>query len=259
MGCAVTVDGQARYERIVRAAQADPAVVGLVLTGSRGRGAFVRAGSDWDVRLVVQDTAFADAVVRYGTAHGSPVEVAVVRLSTFRRLSENGSDIAWDRYSYVGTTVVVDRLDGAFTRMVEELARLAPGPARALAAARVDGYINAYYRSLENSRAGLTQEAHLDAAESVPLLLDLLFAIHERVRPFNRFLRWELERSPLPGDAWAIPVLLNRLEAVLSTGATDAQAALFRDVEVLARSHGHGDVVDAWEPDVDWLRDGGPG
>jgi hypothetical protein len=29
---------------------------------------------------------------------------------------------------------------------------------------------------------------------------------------------------------------------------------LFADVEQLARAHGHGDVIDGWEPDVAWLR-----
>src|SRR5688500_20140840 len=47
----------------------------------RGRGFRVRPDSDFDVRLVVADEPFDDCAERYGTAHGSPVEVVVFRLS----------------------------------------------------------------------------------------------------------------------------------------------------------------------------------
>ena|SRR2546430_2074201 len=42
------------YDDLVEAARSDPRIVGLILTGSRGRAAFVRAESDRDVRLVVR-------------------------------------------------------------------------------------------------------------------------------------------------------------------------------------------------------------
>jgi hypothetical protein len=38
------------------------------------------------------------------------------------------------------------------------------------------------------------------------------------------------------------------------TGEPEAQRELFNRVEPLARRAGFGDVVDGWEPDVDWLR-----
>ena len=47
----MTPVGQAEYERLVERAQQDEAIVGLVLTGSRGRDAFIREASDWDVRV----------------------------------------------------------------------------------------------------------------------------------------------------------------------------------------------------------------
>jgi hypothetical protein len=42
--------------------------------------------------------------------------------------------------------------------------------------------------------------------------------------------------------------------AALSCGDPVEQRRTFRDVEVLARRHGLGDVIDGWEPDVGWLR-----
>ena len=112
------------------------------------------------------------------------------------------------------------------------------------------------YRSRKNERSGLRIEAHLDAVESVGPLLTFLFAVQGRVRPFNKWLDWELAREPLDGERWARGTLLDRLERLASAGAVADQAAMFRDVEVLARDRGHGDVVDSWEPDVAWFRSG---
>ena len=61
------------YEELVEIARADDTVVGLVLTGSRGRGYAVTEGADWDVRLVVRDAVAGDCQERYATRHGSRV------------------------------------------------------------------------------------------------------------------------------------------------------------------------------------------
>jgi hypothetical protein len=102
---------------------------------------------------------------------------------------------------------------------------------------------------------GMALAARLDAAESVPYFLTTLFALHERVRPFNKYLCWELEQHPLSGDEWSAEQLLPLLEAAVA-GDLAAQRSLFRKIERLARGHGHGDVIDGWGDDVDWLRGG---
>lgn len=108
------------------------------------------------------------------------------------------------------------------------------------------------YRSLKNARAGLGLASLLDAQESLPWLLHFLFAVHGRVRPYNKWLAWELERHPLPIPSNSL--LLARLERIGATADADEQRALFREVEALAREHGHGATIDGWEPDVAFLR-----
>jgi hypothetical protein len=66
------------YDELVEIARADDGIVGLVLTGSRGRGHAVTEDADWDVRLVVRDEVVEDYRVRHATQHGSPVEVVVL-------------------------------------------------------------------------------------------------------------------------------------------------------------------------------------
>ena len=241
------------YEELVELAQRDEGILGLILTGSRGRGFAVTDESDWDVRLIVRDELRDAYRARLATPHGSRVEVVVLTPSELEEVGTRGSSSAWDRYSYVAATIAVDSADGQIGRLIANLGALEPNEARVLAAEKLDDYVNAYYRAAKNAGAGLADEARLDAAESVPLLLDFLFAAHGRVRPFNRFLAWELQRRPLLGDEWKSDALMLRLGSV-AAGNLAAQQQAFRDVEALARAHGLGDVLDGWEPDLDWLR-----
>ena len=248
--------GQDEYDRFVAAARENPAVVGLILTGSRGRNAFVRPDSDWDVRLVVTDAAFPDVADDLATGHGSPVEVAVFSLASVATMGGIGSGTEWDRYSYAHCQVVLDKLDGRIRELAAQQARLSTEEARDVAGKALDDYINSYYRALKNSTVRLDAEAHLDAAESIGPLLTALFAMHGRVRPFNKFLAWELEQFPLPGEVLDVRVLVPRLLGILRAGNVRDQASLFRDVEEIARANELGGVVDGWEPDVAWLRSG---
>ena len=66
----------------------------------------------------------------------------------------------------------------------------------------LDAYINLLYRSLKSWRDGRPLEAHLDAAESIDLALWVIFAMHQRLRPPNKYLRWELQRHPFDSERW---------------------------------------------------------
>jgi hypothetical protein len=248
------VDAARRYDDLVETARRDENVLGLVLTGSRGAAFGVTDTSDWDVRLVVRDDVRDEYRARLGTPHGSAVEVVVLTLDELAAVGDLGLPTAWDRPSYVHAQVVVDSPDGDVSALVDSLRSLSPEVAHAHAAERLDDYVNSYHRSAKSHRLGQELEAHLDAVESIPRLLDTLFALNRRVRPFNKLLRHELERRPLDGDEWAADALLPRLRKILATGDLVEQQSLFRDVEKLARAHGLGDVIDGWEPDVARLR-----
>lgn len=248
------MDAEQEFAELVEVARNDDGVVGLVLTGSRASGFGVTDASDWDVRLVVRDEVLDEYRTRFGTPHGSAVEVFVLTYDRLAAVGEIGSPNAWDRPSYVHAQVVVDTSDGRVAALLDALRELPPDVARAVAAERLDDYVNSYHRSAKSHRLGYEVEAHLDAAESIPPLLEMLFALHGRVRPFNKLLRFELDRQPFDGETWAADALLPRLRRILATGDLAEQQRLFRDVEELARAHGLGDVIDGWEPDVARLR-----
>jgi hypothetical protein len=228
------------FEELLREAEADSDVVGVFFGGSRGKGALLTEWSDHDVWVVVRDdTAYGRWAERHPFRHGDPVEVILVTLD---RLRTHPPD-----YTFAHVTPLVDR--GGIAELLAAKAQVDPVGA----GEPLDDYVNCYYRSAKNARDGLALEARLDAAESIPYFLQFLFTVSGRVRPYNKWLRWELEQHPLE-PPWTAAELLPRLVRILATGDQEEQRALFRDAERLARGRGLGEVIDGWQPDVAWLR-----
>ena len=219
-------------------------MVGVVLSGSRGAGVFVTDRSDFDVFVITRD-----ADDRWPFVYGSAVEMVALTLDAFETYALPGGRDAWNRPAFLFANVEIDRLDGAIGRIVERKRRLTPDEAKAIAGESLDDYINTLFRSLRNLEAGRELEGRLDAAETIPPLLTTAFALEGRVRPFNKALRYDLEREPL-----AIDGLVERVDRVRRDGDAGEQRALFRDMERLARAGGHDAVVEGWEPNVGWLR-----
>ena len=221
-------------DELLAQARDDENVLGVVVHGSRGRGLHVHEGSDWDVIVVVRElTGRYDSEER-----GGALEAFEVRVASLAQLP------AWMLPAVTWTTPVLDKT-GEVAAQLAEATKVDP----ATAAEPLDAYVNSYYRSAKNARAGLELAALLDAQESLRWWLDFVFAAHGRVRPYNKWLEWELREHPLP-----VSVDLARLERIARTADLDEQRALFRETEALARGLGHSATIDGWEPDVAWLR-----
>lgn len=214
---------------------ADPGVRGLVLTGSRARGV-ATPQSDYDVTVVVAEQTEAWRH-RVRTAELDEVVCTVEVLAD--------TSVHWQRYAYRGAKVLLDRLDGGIAELVARQATPSREEAVHLARAGLDGYVNQLYRAVKSYRDGATDAAYLDEIESVPWLLETVFALHGRLRPYNKYLQWELDNFPLP-PFW---------NAAVTPAQVAAQPlALFPAVEALARRHQHAEVLDAWGSDIDLIR-----
>ena len=117
---------------------------------------------------------------------------------------------------------------------------------------RLDGYVNFAYRALKNQRDGRMLEARLDAGESVSWLLHVMFTLAGRLRPYNKYLPWELRTHPLSVPEWSAEAFLPEIERTLA-GDPDAMRRTFaiveREVRAWDAAHGTtvcGDVVDCW-------------
>jgi predicted nucleotidyltransferase len=218
-------------DEVLARASADPGVLGVVLTGSRARG-LQTARSDYDVTVVV-----ASRPSRRRGAELDLVECTVEALAD--------TSVEWARYGYRGAKVLLDRLDGRIATLVERQATLTPAEATSRARAALDAYVNQLYRCAKSRRDGQADAARLDEMESVPWLLETVFALHGRLRPYNKYLRWELDTYPLP-DGWNA--------ALAPADLPTAPFRLFAEVEALARGCGHADVLDGWGADLELLR-----
>ena len=214
-------------------ARDDDNVVGVVLHGSRARDAYVRDDSDLDAIVVVRELRG-----EYAGGHGDPVEH--IELTDLAKLPQ------WMLPALNCVEPLLDKT-GEVAAQLRAVTTVDP----ATAGEPLDGYVNQYYRSAKNARVGLELASLLDAQESIPYWLQFIFNVHGRIRPYNKWLEWELERQPLP-----VAVDLELVRRIAVTGDLAPQQQLFRETERLARNAGLGAVVDAWEPDVAWLRGG---
>jgi predicted nucleotidyltransferase len=220
-------------DELIARVRADRNVVGVVHSGSRGRGFYVTEQSDWDYFIVVRELRG-----EYPSEHGDRIEYSEI---TLERLADPP---AWARPALLSVDLLLDKT-GEVAAALSTATTVDP----ATAGEPLDGYINMYYRSAKNARVGLELGSLLDAQESIPWFLQFVFNVHGRVRPYNKWLEWELREHPLP-----VEVDLERLRRIATTGDIAAQQSLFREAERLARDAGLAAVIDGWEPDVTWLR-----
>jgi hypothetical protein len=232
------------YEAAVRLAEADPAVVGLFLIGSASMEGMVTEHSDHDLFFVTADGATSTL-----TPCRTPV-LDLIPISLPDLLADALPD--YTHYALARSRVVLDRTDGAITAYLQAKRRLDPKQAFDRAAEALDGYVNLVFRSLKNHRDGRALASHLDAAESIGYLLDLLFTLDLRPRPYNKALEWELARHPLPD--WDTPALLDTISRITATGDPAVQRALFAELEPKARNAGHAATLDGWGDQLTLLR-----
>ncbi|WP_306213911.1 nucleotidyltransferase domain-containing protein [Actinoplanes sp. RD1] len=216
------------YEQLLARARADPRVAGLILTGSHARG-LATAHSDHDVLVVVDEYAEP-----WATATRTPqLDTIPVTLAGLADTSDR-----WQRYAFRGAQVLLDRRDGLVGRLVHAQATLTAAERGPRVREQLDGYLNFVYRAAKNRRDGHPDLARLEQIEAAPWLLETLFALYGRIRPYNKYLRWELATHPLP-EPWTADLLIG--------AATGDPAVVLGPLERLARAEGFGDVLDGWD------------
>ncbi|UED88587.1 hypothetical protein K4G22_19855 [Streptomyces profundus] len=240
-------------DALLAQAHDDPSVLGVLLSGSQAHDGMPTRHSDHDIHVVVRDegpSAFAD-----WDGYRSPrLDLAVFTLAEFTRRGLPGDEQPWMRYAHVHARVLFDRLDGGIAEILERKRALLPDEARAAVDGWLDAYVNQTYRSLKSFRDGRPDLGHLDAAESMPFFLEVVFALNRRVRPYNKYLSWELANHPLETPGWTAERLLPLLRRLLADGDPGTQRELFAEVELMARAAGHDAVLDSWGTDLELLR-----
>lgn len=184
------------------------------------------ARSDLDVYVVLADTGVHGS----GTTRSATLDETLVAIADLERAPPFGTDGWWFRWSFAWAPVLLDRTGGRLASALRRQATVTADEAESILVedVRLDGWLNYAYRALKNDRDGRPLECRLDAAESMPWLLDLIFTLEGRVRPYHKCLPWELRRHPLAH--WQAGELLAWLTATLD-GDPSAIRATFERIE----------------------------
>ncbi|HUO12295.1 MAG TPA: hypothetical protein VMU37_06015 [Caulobacteraceae bacterium] len=237
---------------LLRRAEQDPDILAFWLGGSRGKGQ-ATAHSDYDCGMIVSD-APSDTLMRdLADLRRRGLDLAVMTLGAFERHAAWGSPEAWDRYSYVRLKALVDKT-GRAQPLIDTKARVPAAEVASFIHASLDHAINQAYRGLKCLRDGDAAASRLEAAEGVRPFLDATFALHGgRLRPYYKYLDWELRAEPLSKLPVASEALLRRLADTLEPGGAVALSRLLADCRLAFAAAGHSAAFDGWGSQLEWI------
>ncbi len=232
------------FKQLLKKAKNDDRIIGLILTGGRGKDIFTE-NSDYDVALITTDTSVLNIQDEYKSKQDI-IDLAIMSLSKFRIYADVGTAEDYDRYAYAHIKAHIDKI-GEIQKIIDEKGILPKDQTVRVAKNALGCYLNSLYRSVKNHRDGNMFVSHFDACESLPWLLTFLFAIEGRVRPYNKFLIWELEKYPLKNLPMRSEYFLGKIELILKSGDIEIQKEFHILAERLAIKNGCSDVIDDWE------------
>ena len=209
--------------------------------------------SDYDCMVILDDAAPGE-LRRQIDAHRQPgLDLGVMAFGAFERHAAWGSAEAWDRYSYAHLKPIIDKT-GRLQALIDAKGCVPEAEVRGFIGASLDYLINQLYRGLKCLRDGDPGASRLEAAQAVTPFLDAIFALHGgRLRPYYKYLAWELETYPLDRLALDGRALIAQLVAVQEPGGVVALRGLVAETHALFRAAGHGAVFDAWDEAMDWM------
>jgi hypothetical protein len=231
---------QAKWDQLSELAADDDQVVGLVLTGGRGKGV-ATALSDWDGLLVVAE----EGTHRWSTYDFEDLDLTVISDSDFVDYAEPQTAFSWRGYDFAYLRPVVDRQ--GFGAQLASKGQLTEARAEQLAEEYLGAALNSLYRAAKSHRDGDKVSALLDLGEMGGYYLTAVFALDGRLRPYNKLLRWDLERAPLVGVSLSGERLIALLASTLREIDLAAAWTLAEHAAGGFRKAGLTEVLDDWE------------
>ena len=230
------------YELYLEKAQNDEHVLGIILGGGRGKGISTE-NSDYDVILITTDDGF-DAVKK-AYIKTEYIDAIPKSISEFREHAKSGTRTQYNKYTFTHNKAVIDKT-GEIQKLVEEKGVLESESTEKIIRDALGGYHNSLYRSLKNIRDKNLLAGHLDATETIPRILTFIFALEGRVRPFNKFLVWELENYPLEKLPISSVDFIAKIDTIIKTANIETQKDLLKIIQNLAKDNGYLDEVEKW-------------
>lgn len=238
-------------QALIAEATADPDVLGLVLTGSRAIGA-TGPDSDYDVVFLMTDEAFARNPQPQTTpARGGTVTPPISTKDIWNEAPHTMQlEVVepWVIPTWAEARILYDRT-GETERVLAPFRLLSAEHAQRAVANWYDDYLNGFFRSLKCWRRGNELGGRLEAAQSADPLLNMLFGLEQRWRPYSSRLIFHLQH--LAGQGWQPGELDAILLDLISTGHPTHQQQLAGRVVPLLRERGFDHVLAAWEGQIE--------
>lgn len=231
------------YEAYLEKAKNDDRIIGIVLAGGRGKG-MASENSDYDVILVTTDEGFEGVEKDYPKTEY--IDSLPHAISEFREHAKTGTRTQYDKYTFTHIKALVDKT-GEIQKLIDDKGVLNADETRKIAHDALGGYLNSLHRSLKNFRDGNLVAGNLDAAETIPRILTFIFAIEGRVRPFNKFLVWELKNYPLAKLPISSADFIMKIQTIAQSADIKAQKEILQIIQKLAIENGYADELASWE------------
>jgi hypothetical protein len=235
-----------KYKRLLEECQTNEDIFGLFLGGSRGKDKdFITKDSDMDVYVIISDTASKELKEKLEAYRSEWFESRIMNLTEFIQFAEWGSDRAWERYNLAHNKAIVDKT-GEIQSLIDKKGILPKEVQEKFTEDMLGSYINEVYRSAKYTRDGKEFAAYLDAVESMPLLMEALYGLEGRIRPYNKYFEWELRNYPLKLLPWPVDEFIADYKHILQTGDFETQSKIFKGVKKLFSENGFNSEIEEW-------------
>lgn len=235
------------YEKLLKEAQGDPKIIGLVFGSSRGKdNQFLTEHSDYDVIVVLVDDASQELKDHLKMYESEKFELWPKTITEFKEHARWGTADDWDRYNYTHNKAVIDKT-GEIQKIIDGKGGLPTEVQKDFVENALDAYINSVYRSAKYWRDGNEFAAHVDASESLPYLMTALYALEGRLKPYNKYFVWELKNHPLKLLPWSVDGFISDYKKILVAGDIKTQGKIYTAVKKLFQNQGYGKTVEGWK------------
>ncbi len=235
------------YGKLLIEAKENPQIIGIVMGGSRAKDdSFLTDHSDYDVVVVLTDDASEELKKSFASYGSEKFEIWAKTLTELKEHAAWGTKYAWDRYNYAHNKAIIDKT-GEIQKIIDEKGTVPEEAKKDFIEAALDSYINSVYRSAKYSRDGNEFAALLDASESLPYLMDALYALEGRVKPYNKYFEWELRNYPLQLLPWPADEFIADYKAILTTGDIKIQEKIYAAIKKLFEEHGYRNILEDWK------------
>ncbi|MDO8571584.1 MAG: hypothetical protein Q7R79_02810 [bacterium] len=234
------------YKEMIVEITTDLNVLAFWLDGSHGKGAETKH-SDYDGTMIVKDAVLNQYKKKYGSKRNPEIELKVLTLSQLKKYAEYGSGMEWDRYNFAHLTTEFDRTK-KIQAIIDGKSTVPKNIRKKIISPALGAFINLAYRAEKNIRDGDSTAAQLDTIEAIPFFLDAIFTLEGRVRPYNKYLTWGLEKYPLTLFPWKKGQLIKKItSAIAGDGKSHALLDLLLAIRPIFKKAGYTVEFDEWK------------